>query len=165
MSVLARLHPLTFCKPSLSIPHFRSRGLASSIAKFSRPAMLTPRILGAVPIVPVSSIKDSLTWYEKLGFVPRTDEDGDADNYALLTLGPVELHLRQVNSSEKLDAEANANGVYVRVEGLDALHDEFKGKGLSSLKGVQDTQWGMREFALSDPDGTLLRFGQIKTNS
>ncbi|KFM26330.1 Bleomycin resistance protein [Auxenochlorella protothecoides] len=127
--------------------------------------MLTPRILGAVPIVPVSSIKDSLTWYEKLGFVPRTDEDGDADNYALLTLGPVELHLRQVNSSEKLDAEANANGVYVRVEGLDALHDEFKGKGLSSLKGVQDTQWGMREFALSDPDGTLLRFGQIKTNS
>lgn len=130
-----------------------------------RPAMLTPRILGAVPIVPVSSIKDSLTWYEKLGFVPRTDEDGDADNYALLTLGAVELHLRQVNSSEKLDAEANANGVYVRVEGLDALHDEFKGKGLSSLKGVQDTQWGMREFALSDPDGTLLRFGQIKTSS
>ncbi len=64
-----------------------------------------------------------------------------------------------------MDAEANANGVYVRVEGLDALHDEFKGKGLSSLKGVQDTQWGMREFALSDPDGTLLRFGQIKTNS
>ena len=54
---------------------------------------------------------------------------------------------------------------YWRVHDVDALHAECRAadlpsKGIPRLEGVGDKPWGMREFAIVDPNGTLVRVGQ-----
>jgi len=49
--------------------------------------------------------------------------------------------------------------VYVYVDDVSALHAELVAKGVH-LDPVQDQAWGMREFAVTDPDNNTLRFGQ-----
>lgn len=124
--------------------------------------MLTARVLAAVPIVPVTDLTASLGWYAALGFVPRSDADSHAHQYALLTMGAVELHLRQLGQGEVIPKEHSPAGVYLRVEGVDQVFTQLKQKGsLAFVFEPTNQPWGMREFAVSDPDGTLLRFGQI----
>lgn len=124
--------------------------------------MLTPRVLAAIPIVPVTSLSKSMEWYERLGFVPRSDEDRTAKEYALLTFGAVELHLRPLCTTESIQKDHNPVGVYIRVEGIDQLYENLKQKGgLEFDHGPQDQPWEMREFLMSDPDGNSLRFGQV----
>ena len=51
--------------------------------------------------------------------------------------------------------------LYIEVEGVDALHDRLK----STVKIVMPiaTQfYGMREFAIEDPDGYVLTFGSVR---
>ena len=50
--------------------------------------------------------------------------------------------------------------VYVYVDDVNALHAELVAKGVQRLDPVQDQTWGMREFAVTDPDDNTLRFGQ-----
>ncbi len=50
--------------------------------------------------------------------------------------------------------------VYVRVDDVDAWHDELVGRGLELDYGLGDQPWGMREFGVQDPDGHDMAFGQ-----
>ena len=61
-------------------------------------------------------------------------------------------------------------GCYVRVRDADELHREWKALGIpadpasgSRLMGVTYTDYGLREFALVDPSGNLLRLGSPRT--
>ncbi|MEO8089363.1 MAG: hypothetical protein ABI703_03595 [Gemmatimonadales bacterium] len=56
----------------------------------------------------------------------------------------------------------------LRVKDVDALHAECSEVGLPRvgtprLEAVEDKPWGMREFAIVDPNGTLIRVGQERT--
>ena len=51
----------------------------------------------------------------------------------------------------------NPFGLYLYLEDVDALAAEFEDEILKS--GPEDKPWGMYEFALSDPDETLIRVG------
>ena len=55
--------------------------------------------------------------------------------------------------------ERNPFGLYLYAEDIEALAARFPGT-LIGADGPQDTSWGMREFAVSDPDGTLVRVGR-----
>ena len=61
--------------------------------------------------------------------------------------------------------DARIAGCYVYVEDADALFAEFLAASLPSdgiprLQGPpNDSDYGLREFALVDPDGNLLRIG------
>jgi uncharacterized glyoxalase superfamily protein PhnB len=47
----------------------------------------------------------------------------------------------------------------VQVADLDALFDEYAGRGVfHELTRVRETAWGTREFTLRDPDGNGLTF-------
>ena len=50
----------------------------------------------------------------------------------------------------------NPFGLYLYLEDVDALAAEFEILGKT---GPEDKPWGMYEFALSDPDETLVRVG------
>jgi hypothetical protein len=52
----------------------------------------------------------------------------------------------------------NPFGLYLYTEHVDALAARF-GPELVAQAGPEDKPWGMYEFALSDPDGTLVRVG------
>jgi predicted enzyme related to lactoylglutathione lyase len=49
--------------------------------------------------------------------------------------------------------------LYVTVDDIDALHAVWASRGAPILTPPETKPWGMREFAMVDPDGTLLRFG------
>lgn len=53
-----------------------------------------------------------------------------------------------------------------RVEDVDALHAAFVSAGLTPEGAPLDSEWGTREFSLTDPDGHQLEFAaQIETGT
>jgi uncharacterized glyoxalase superfamily protein PhnB len=46
------------------------------------------------------------------------------------------------------------------VEDAEALYSEFAAFGLVNLHPIEEKPWGMKEFAIIDPHGNLIRIGQ-----
>jgi catechol 2,3-dioxygenase-like lactoylglutathione lyase family enzyme len=113
----------------------------------------------AIPILPSRSLNDTLTFYRRLGFDGKIHSHGD---YAILTLGTVELHF--FTHRELRPAESFA-GCYIRVSDVESVYRAFAsaqlpGKGIPRQVALEDKPWGMREFAIVDPNGNLIRIGQ-----
>jgi catechol 2,3-dioxygenase-like lactoylglutathione lyase family enzyme len=114
----------------------------------------------AIPILPSRSLNDTLAFYRRLGFEGFIHSHGD---YAILTRGTVELHF--FTHRELRPAESSA-GCYIRVSDVESIYRDFStaeltSKGIPRQTTLEDKPWGMREFAVVDPDGNLLRVGQI----
>jgi hypothetical protein len=115
----------------------------------------------AIPILPSRSIPDTTAFYHKLGF---TGGPHDFNNqYAIFKRGTVELHFfghPQVNPSE------SHAGCYIRVQDVQSLYQsclaaDLPCAGIPRMDKLEDKPWGLREFAIVDLDGNLLRIGQI----
>ena len=50
--------------------------------------------------------------------------------------------------------------LYIEVEDVRRLHDEVRAKGADITMPLTDQFYGMREFAMRDPDGWVLMFAQ-----
>jgi catechol 2,3-dioxygenase-like lactoylglutathione lyase family enzyme len=114
----------------------------------------------AVPILPSRSLSDTVAFYRRLGFEGDVHEFGD---YAILTRGTVELHFF---THRALRPEESHAGCYLRVRDAAAWHRELSSAqlplhGIPRMDPPEDKPWGMREFAVVDPDGNLVRIGQI----
>jgi len=111
----------------------------------------------AVPILPSRDLEETLDFYRSLGFAVIY-EQRDPEPYAVLRKGQLELHFFELMH---LDARDNSHGAYLRVSDAQAVHDELSSKvhGPARLHDIADRPWGMREFALRDPSGNLLRVG------
>jgi catechol 2,3-dioxygenase-like lactoylglutathione lyase family enzyme len=114
----------------------------------------------AIPTLPTRSVRDTLAFYRRLGFDGNIV--GDGDSYAILTRGAIEIHF--FNYSDLRPDESSA-GCYVRVLDVKDIYDAFalaklSQKGIPRMDPLEDKPWGMREFAIVDPDGNLLRVGQ-----
>jgi catechol 2,3-dioxygenase-like lactoylglutathione lyase family enzyme len=114
----------------------------------------------AIPILPSRSLPSTLAFYERLGFDGEILGEGDA--YAILTRGDIELHF--FLHTELVPAESYA-GCYVRVADVEPLYNAFLAaglpmRGIPRMVAIESKPWGMREFAMIDEDGNLLRVGQ-----
>jgi hypothetical protein len=114
----------------------------------------------AIPTLPSRSVRDTLIFYRRLGFDGKIV--GDGDTYVILIRGAIEIHF--FNHSELRPAESSA-GCYVRVLDVKDIYQAFalaqlSRKGIPRMDPLEDKPWGMREFAIVDPDGNLLRIGQ-----
>ncbi|MFD8707434.1 bleomycin resistance protein [Kitasatospora sp. NPDC059648] len=116
----------------------------------------------AVPILPSRDLDETQRFYGRLGFEPRGRWDGP-DGYLIVVRGTVELHFRH---DPAVDPLATAGSCYLQVRDADALHREWARTGIpadpatgSRLTPVVDTHYRMREFALVDRSGNLLRIG------
>ena len=121
--------------------------------------MSTPADL-AIPILPSRSLADTVAFYRRLGFEGDVHEFGD---YAILTRGTVELHFF---THRTLRPEESHAGCYLRVQDAAAWHRELASAqlplhGIPRMDPLKDKPWGMREFAVVDSDGNLIRIGQI----
>jgi catechol 2,3-dioxygenase-like lactoylglutathione lyase family enzyme len=111
-----------------------------------------------VAILPCNDLDASERFYGRLGFV-RTDRPapGEADTYRMLSNGKGRLHLTAAVEGWLVPGR-NPFGLYFYMEDVEAwaavFRDEIVGKN-----GPEDRPWGMYEFALSDPDETLVRVG------
>ena len=115
----------------------------------------------AIPILPSRNLKETVDFYQRLGFTNRSGQDYQ-DIYVIMCRGTLELHF--VPIPEFVASESYA-GCYLRVMNVDALFQEFKGlqlpsDGIPRLGAIADRPWGMREFYIVDPSGNLLRIGQ-----
>lgn len=123
------------------------------------------------PFIKCSRIKASLAFYtETLDFkvvqAPDPDPDSFMSVYAFLERDGSFIHL----SEHSGDGEFG-NVLYIKVEGIEALYEKFVANGLKTqdkggltMELVTQT-WGMKEFAVTDPDGNRIRFGQSPTCS
>ena len=116
----------------------------------------------AVPVLPSRDLGATLAFYERLGFEERGAPWQQWD-YLIVGRGTVALHFYADPSVDPLTTSA---GCYVYVVDADALHAEWDAAGVptdpatgSRLMPPTDTGYGLREFALVDPSGNLLRVG------
>ena len=120
----------------------------------------------AVPILPSRDLRETVAFYERLGFQDN-GSPWEEWNYLIISRGGAELHFW---SEPSVDPLTTSFSCYLRVADADALHAEWEGVGVprdetngSRLEPPVDTDYGIREFALIDPSGNLLRVGSRKT--
>ncbi len=128
----------------------------------------------ARPILPVASIDRSAGFYRAIGF---TVEAYDS-TYAFIRADGASL---DISLSAGFDPFVAAGMAYVTVNDADAAHAAISaasplpgyreldeaglrglwaaGTSLARITPVEDKPWGMREFALADPDNNLIRIG------
>jgi hypothetical protein len=117
---------------------------------------------GLTAILPSNDLDSSEAFYKRLGF-QRPDEDRPAnpvdDGYRILSDGKGG-HLHLTNAVEGwLIPGRNTFGLYLYTENVDKMAEKFSGEILGKGSALEDKPWGMYEFALSDPDETLVRIG------
>jgi predicted enzyme related to lactoylglutathione lyase len=59
-----------------------------------------------------------------------------------------------------VDPERGAWDAYIWIDNADALHAEFKSKGVKIVRGICDQPYGCRDFEVDDCNGYRLCFGQ-----
>ncbi|HSL65121.1 MAG TPA: VOC family protein [Gaiellaceae bacterium] len=116
----------------------------------------------AVPILPSRDLRETLAFYERLGFENRGAPPEEWD-YLILGRGGVELHFIGAPGTDPLTTAASC---FVFVDDADDLYEEWRRVGVaadratgSRLQEPVDTDYGMREFALVDRSGNLIRVG------
>ena len=120
-----------------------------------------------IPIFPSSGFEGTAAFYTHLGFA-ETARFGEDYLIVEHELG-FELHFFPA----KVKPRTNDHGAYVRFDALadlDALYTRWNGRcntpafarvagKIGRLHAPVDTDYGLREFALIDHDGNLLRIG------
>jgi lactoylglutathione lyase len=121
---------------------------------------LTPNLL-------VASVERSLAFYvDTLGFSRgMTVPDQSPFAFASVTGGGVEVFFNDAVSAVKeypgfAGKPIGATGtLFIEVEGVDALHDRIKA-GVKIVMPIVTQFYGMREFAIEDPDGYVITFAE-----
>jgi catechol 2,3-dioxygenase-like lactoylglutathione lyase family enzyme len=112
------------------------------------------------PIMPARSLDETREFYKKLGFDSWFNGRGPWE-YEVFSRGHLVVHF--FLESGLIPGE-NDTMCYWRVRDADQLYAEFAKlslpkEGIPRLTVPADQPWGMREFALVDPSGNLVRIG------
>ena len=114
----------------------------------------------AVPILPSRDLRESLGFYERIGFENR-GAPPEEWNYMILGRGSIELHF--IGETTSFAEWTAPTSCHLAVADADALHAEWTHAGVTA-EAPWTTDYGMREFTLLDPSGNLLRVGSVVTS-
>jgi catechol 2,3-dioxygenase-like lactoylglutathione lyase family enzyme len=112
------------------------------------------------PILPARDFETTARFYERLGFAVVSQYQ-PPDAYLIMRRGGIELHFFPAADFDQAKSHA---GCYIRVEDVDAWFERARAldlprAGIPRIVALSDRPWGMREFAIIDPSGSLLRIG------
>jgi len=112
-------------------------------------------------VLPCNNLDVSERFYNRLGF-ERPDSERppsrEPDTYRRLSNGKGGyLHLTDAVEGWLVPGR-NPFGLYLYLEDVDSLAAEFRDETLGK-RAPEEKPWGMYEFALCDPDETLVRVG------
>ena len=121
---------------------------------------LTPNLL-------VASVERSLAFYvDTLGFARgMTVPDASPLVFASVTSGPVEIFFNDIAAAIReypafAGKPIGATGtMFIELEGVDALHERIKAAA-KVVMPLATQFYGMREFAIEDPDGYVITFAE-----
>ena len=122
------------------------------------------QLLRCAPYFPVPNVAVTVTYYERvLGFT-REYVAGNPPQFAIMNRDGLGLMLRLVATPERTSPNERQGGTwdaFFWVSDAKALHAELLTNGADVVYGplVQDS-YHMLEFAVRDPDGHVLGFGQ-----
>ncbi len=107
-------------------------------------------------ILPCSNLDASTAFYELLGLSVVSDYG----SYRLLDDGHGwQLHLTNETPEGWLVPGRNPFGLYLYTARVAEIAERVRDRILEPEKAPTHKHWGMYEFALSDPDETLVRIG------
>jgi catechol 2,3-dioxygenase-like lactoylglutathione lyase family enzyme len=109
------------------------------------------------PILPARDFDETIRFYAPFGFALAARHE----DYLILRRESVELHFFAWSD---LDPATSYAGCYIRVPDVDAYLDALSRPdlpewGIPRLVPIETKPWGMREFALIDCNGSLIRVG------
>ena len=141
------------------------KGVPMSLQKLAA-TKVTPNLI-------VSRIEQSLAFCEDvLGFFRgMTVPEQSPFVFASVTSGPVEIFFNDRSTVTKESPQmtglsfGGGNTMFIEVDGVDALHEQIQSRVKVIMPLV--TQWyGVREFAIEDPDGYVITFAErVNTQS
>ncbi|WCM27558.1 VOC family protein [Sphingomonas sp. QA11] len=109
-------------------------------------------------ILPCNDLDASEAFYNRLGFFQEEASKNEHDGYRMLSDGRGgDIHLTDAVEGWLIKGQ-NPFGLYLYTKDVDAFAARFPGEILEKT-GPTHKPWGMYEFALSDPDETLVRIG------
>ncbi|HEY5659290.1 MAG TPA: VOC family protein [Gaiellaceae bacterium] len=132
-----------------------------------------------IPALPVRDAARAVAFYrDKLGFDVLHQDDG----FAVLRRDDAEVHLWEAADESWRERSADDEPVRsgaesfiagtascrIATEGVDELYGELRTRDVLhpvSRDGVQDTDFGTREFAALDLDGNLLSFFKWRSDA
>ena len=109
-------------------------------------------------ILPCNDLDASEAFYARLGFTRAGPDKVPGDAYRILS-NDQGGHLHLTDAVEGwLVPGRNPFGLYLYIEDVDGMAANFRGEIIEKT-APEAKPWGMYEFALSDPDQTLVRVG------
>lgn len=104
----------------------------------------------ANPILKVANLAGSVRYYvEKLGF---TNADWGGDDFTCVTRDGAAIYLSEGDQGNP------GTWVWLGVEDVEALYDEYRQSGATILQSPKNFPWAC-EMKVGDLDGHVLRFG------
>jgi uncharacterized glyoxalase superfamily protein PhnB len=121
---------------------------------------LTPNLL-------VASVERSLAFYvDTLGFERgMTVPEASPFAFASVTGGPIEIFFNDAEGAVHeypgfAGKPIGCTGtLFIEVQGIDALHERLK-PSVKIVMPIETKFYGMREFAIEDPDGYVITFAE-----
>ncbi|HEY3785223.1 MAG TPA: VOC family protein [Steroidobacteraceae bacterium] len=110
----------------------------------------TGRCQSVCPIMPTTDVGRSVRFYESLGYTVAVHGD-----FVMTRRDGIELFLSLMPDH---DPKRTASCVFVRVDDAEALHARWQAAGPDRIKPLRNTNYGMREFAVLDPDGNMMLY-------
>jgi catechol 2,3-dioxygenase-like lactoylglutathione lyase family enzyme len=126
--------------------------------------MSTPSLLRSAPYFPVADVAATAAYYAStLGFTTEYLA-GSPPVFAICTRDGLSVMLRRVERAAAItpiEAQGGTWDAFFWVRDATRLSDELRGAGAVVVYGpVRQPAYGMLEFAVRDPDGHVLGFGE-----
>jgi uncharacterized glyoxalase superfamily protein PhnB len=126
-----------------------------------RPAAGPPVLKSVIPVLLVRNVPASAAWFqERLGF--EIDFlHGMPPFYGAVSRDGICLHLRRVQRPVFAEAAAREQSLIlasIEVSNVQALFEEFAGRGAEFAQMLVKQAWGGTDFHVRDPDGNVISF-------
>lgn len=110
----------------------------------------------ANPILNVANLARSVRYYvDTLGF---TNAEWGGSDFTCVTRDGAAIYLSERSQGQ------SGTWVWLGVEDVDALHEEYRRSGATILEPPREFPWAC-EMKVEDPDGHVLRFGSDPRHS
>jgi catechol 2,3-dioxygenase-like lactoylglutathione lyase family enzyme len=119
-------------------------------------------IKGIIPQLRTTDMASSVKFYtEKLGFSVEFNYE---DFYVGIRAGDQTIHVKLVDEKDPSIPYVDDGGhlhLYLETEGVAALAEQLKAKGVPLVQDVHETEWNTREIVIHDDQGHTLYFGEL----
>jgi uncharacterized glyoxalase superfamily protein PhnB len=127
--------------------------------------MTSAKILRQAAVLLATDLPRTIAyWNDKIGFATH-GTFGEPVQFAIMERDNAFVMLRQETPGESIVPYWQHNeglwNAYFWVDDVKALFDELRGRGATIDYDLYDQPYGVREFAVHDPDRQSIGFGQV----